>query len=147
MREEDKMMVHAYFNSMLLTNEAWWLGQKDDDVNFHLLQTPSKVRPYSKTQYIYKPSVVSESVTLKPGESVCVIGVTEGEDAGSTAVKVMKSSALTIHSSMKWKGTDCSRLAAKEEGDDPCECELPIEEMPEEMKNNTFIVLLSDLGK
>jgi hypothetical protein len=147
MREEDKVMVHTYFNSMLLANEAWWLGQKDDDVNFHLLQTPKKVRPYSKTLYIYKPSVVSESVSLKPGTSVRVVGVTEGADAGSTAVKVMTSGVLFVHQSDGYNGSDCSRLDVKEEGDALCICELPLEEMPEDMKNNTYIVLLSDLGK
>jgi hypothetical protein len=147
MRAEDKMMVHAYFNSISLASEAWWLGQKDYDMNFHLLQTPKKVRPFSKTLYIYKPSVVSESVTLKPGEPVRVVGVTEGADAGSTAVKVMRRGKLSTHQSNGWEGSDCNRLDAKQEGDDLCICELPIEEMPEDMKNNTYIVLLSDLGK
>jgi hypothetical protein len=147
MREEDKMMVKTYFNSMLLSNEAWWFTTKDDDVNFHLLQTPKKVKPFSKTRYIYKPSVVSESVSLKPGTAVRVVGVTEGVDAGSTAVKVMCCSILGTHQSKGWDGSDCSRLDFKQEGDAPCNCELPIEEMPEDMRNNTFIVLLSDLGK
>jgi hypothetical protein len=147
-KEEDKMMVQTYFNSMLLSNEAWWFTTKDDDVNFHLLQIPNKVKPFSKTQYIYKPSVVSESVALKPGTPVRVVGVTEGADAGSTAVKVMYCGTLSLHQSKDWsmKG-ECSRLDDKQEGDSPCDCELPIEEMPERMKANTFIVLLSDLGR
>ena len=148
MREEDKMMVHAYFNSMALMNNAWLQGDKEvDDMNFHLLQTPKRVRPYSKTRYVYKPSVVSQSVSLKPGDSVCVIGVTEGVDAGSTAVKVMRSNFLTAHTSDGWDGCQCSRLEVKQEGDELCECEKPIEEMTGEIKDNTFIVLLQDLGK
>jgi hypothetical protein len=147
MREEDKMMVQTYFNSMLLSNEAWYLDAKDDDVNFHLLQTPKKVKPFSKTRYIYKPSVVSESVSLKPGTAVRVVGVTEGADAESTAVKVMCCGILGTHQSSGWSGSECSRLDSKQEGDTLCACELPIEEMPLEMKDNTFIVLLSDLGR
>ncbi len=147
MREEDRVMVLAYFNSMLLTNAAWWLCNEDDDMNFHLLQTPNKVNPFSKTQYIYKPSVVSESGTLKPGETVCVVGVTKGEDAGSTAVKVMRSNTFFSHIQVYRGESECNRLDAKQEGDAPCGCELPIEKMPEGMKSDTFIVLLKDLGR
>lgn len=150
-REEDRMMVHTYFKSMLLVNGVWQEGDKgneDDDMNFHLLQTPSKVRPFSKTKYIYKPSVVSESVSLKPGGTVRVVGVTEGADAGSTAVKVMISSVLDVHGYIDRQGSsECSRLDPKQEGGAPCDCELPIEEMPETLRNSTFIVLLQDLGK
>ena len=115
-------------------------------MNFHLLQTPNKVRPFSKTRYIYKPSVVSQSCTLKPGEPVCVVGVTEGVDAGSTAVKVMRSSIFLEHVWVYRKKSECSRLDA-EQYDDICDCERSIEEMPSAMKSDTFIVLLEDLGR
>jgi hypothetical protein len=144
MRDEDKMMVHAYFNSMLLANEAWWL-EKESSVNFSLLQTPTKVRPFSKTRYVYKPSVVSQSVTLKPGAIVNVIGVTEGEDADTTAVKVMSNNKFLTH--IDEYDRDCRRIWPKLDEDGPCDCEKPIEEMPEHMSNNTFIVLLKDLGR
>jgi hypothetical protein len=144
-KTEDKMMVHAYFNSMLLSNEAWWL-EKESSVNFHLLQTPTKVRPFSKTRYVYKPSVVSESTTLKPGAIVNVIGVTEGEDASTTAVKVMANNKFLTH--IDDYNRDCRRIWPKEQNEDgPCDCEKPIEEMPDPMRSNTFIVLLKDLGR
>ena len=115
-------------------------------MNFHLLQTPCRVKAFSNTRYIYKPSVVSESMSLKPGATVCVVGVTEGKDAGSTAVKVMTSSIFLSHVEKgKYGASECSRLDA-EKYDDVCECELPIEKMSA-LRDSTFIVLLADLGR
>lgn len=145
---KERVKVLTYFNSMLLANEVWWLTTKDDRMNFHLLQTPNKVRPYSKTQYIYKPSVVSQSCTLKPGEVVCVVGVTEGADAGSTAVKVMRSSTFLNHIEVYRKVSECTRIESRSKvEDDICACEYTIEDMPHPMRSDTFIVLLKDLGK
>ena len=121
--------------------------KKEKKLNLHLLQTPTKVRPFTKTRYVYKPSVVSQSASdkIKPGVIVNVIGVNESEDADTTAVKVVRHDIWADHTNKYDR--KCRRIWPKLDEGGPCSCELPIEEMPEPLRGHTIIVLLRDLGR
>jgi len=121
-------------------------------MNLALLQRPKKAK--IGKQYIYAPSVLSEGLSLSPGSVVVVCEIHEGPTPQETTLKVIEDDTWREHT-VYWCGRStnnlCTLVRAKrgdyKESERPvCDCEKPIEKMPESLKEGTHFILLSDVG-
>ena len=141
--------------------QAWWklhqrarLWYEGDTVNLSLIQRPKRVSAASDTLYIYAPSVLMEGGKLKAKTIIKVLEVHEGDTPQETSIKVMEHDVWRKHQ-RNWYGTggDQCKLALARQGEydtkerPKCVCEGPIADMPEEMRDATHYILLSDIGK
>ena len=121
-------------------------------MNLALIQRPKKVSATSKQLYIYAPSVLCEGFGLKTGSIIKILEVHEGQTPQETTLKVMEHRAWEEHT-YKWKRPDDLCTFIREErgaydGERPvCDCEKPLDEMPDNLRAATHFVLLSDIGK
>jgi hypothetical protein len=124
-------------------------------VNLSLLQRPKKVRSDTKALYIYAPSVLDNDRKLKPEAIIKILEVNEGPTPEETVLKVIENDVWVQHQ-RRWYGREkdlCTFIKAKHgEYDDcgerpQCECEKPLAEMPDLLREATHYVLLSDIGK
>jgi hypothetical protein len=112
-------------------------------MNLSLLRRPKKIKPGTKTMYIYAPAIVTSSETLEPGDALHILDVFEGNSTEETTLKVVTVGDWEAH---HWgRGVSICR---KYEGDDvTCDCEKELSEMSDEFKAVVHYVLLSDVGK
>lgn len=133
----------------------WWDMVKGEGMNLSLIQRPKRVSASSDTLYIYAPSVLMEGNKLKPTTVIKVLEVHEGDTPEETTLKVMDHEVWqrhTRHWYNKAESEQCKIALARrgeyDGGERPkCVCEGPLEDMPEELRNGTHFVLLSDIGK
>jgi hypothetical protein len=125
-------------------------------MNLALIQRPKKVSTTSKQLYIYAPSVLCEGFKLKPESIIKVIGVHEGPTPQETTLKVVEHEAWLQHTRHWYGRTDGLCTFTKEKRGDyeeegvvrpECDCEKPVEDMPDKLRAATHFVLLSDIGK
>jgi hypothetical protein len=119
---------------------------KESSMNLSLLQRPKKIKPGTKTMYVYHPSVVTTSATLEPGVILKILDVFEGDTTSETTLKVMTAEAWQSH---LW-GRGVAGCTKEYDADNPdcfCDCEKELSEMSDAFKENVHYVLLSDVGK
>jgi hypothetical protein len=125
-------------------------------MNLALIQRPKKVTATSKQLYIYAPSVLCEGFSLKPESIIKVIDVHEGSTPQETTLKVVEHDVWLQHTRHWYGRTEGLCTFTKEKRGDyeaegvvrpECDCEKPVEEMPDNLRAGTHFVLLSDIGK
>jgi hypothetical protein len=119
---------------------------KERGMNLSLLQRPKKIKPGTKTMYVYHPSVVTTSATLEPGDILKILDVFEGDTTSETTLKVMTASHWQDHLWGRRGESGCTK-EFKDNPDCSCDCEKGLSEMSEAFKENVHYVLLSDVGK
>ncbi len=123
-------------------------------MNLSLIQRPKRVRADTKTLYIYAPSVLSEDGKLKAETIIKILEVNEGPTPEETVLKVIEHRTWKTHTSNWYSGSDnlCTKIRMEggeyDEAERPkCGCEKPLAEMPDNLREATHYVLLSDIGK
>ncbi len=120
--------------------------EEKEPMNLSLLQRPKKIKPGTKTMYVYHPALVTASATLEPGDVLKILDVFEGANANETTLKVMKTDDWEEHT----RGSNVARCIKnweKRGKRDKCDCEKELSEMSDEFKEVVHYVLLSDVGK
>jgi hypothetical protein len=124
-------------------------------MNLSLLQRPKRVNASSDAIYIYAPSVLMEGSKLKPGTYIKVLEVHKGDTPDSTTLKVMEANVWERHYTYGYGSRPgCklyehrkNRCAGRNPDREKCECEGPVEDMQEKLREATHFVLLSDIGR
>jgi hypothetical protein len=118
-------------------------------MNLSLLQPVKKIKPGSKTMFIYAPSVVTGNEKMEPGSIIRVLDVFEGTSTSETTLKVMSADDYADHSRRSYwndASTGCQRYI-REEADPKCECEKELSEMSDDFRSKVHYILLSDVRK
>jgi hypothetical protein len=118
-------------------------------MNLTLLQPVKKIKPGSKTMFIYAPSVVTGNEKMEPGTILRVLDVFEGTSTSDTTLKVMTADDFAEHSRRTmWNddSTACQRYI-REEADPKCECEKELSEMSDDFRSKVHYILLADVRK
>ena len=112
-------------------------------INFSLLKRPKKVKARTQTRYVYAPSIVTTNTTLKPGDIISILEVYQGDSPSETTLKVMRTRDYNIHRSV-YDGNPggCTFYYT----DKTCECEKPVEQITNTLREQIHFVLLSDIG-
>lgn len=136
----DKDMVSTYFATLALYKNA---TNNEDDMNLTLLQRPRRIKPGTKTLYIYAPSIVTSGLGLEPGSVVRILDVYNADNYDECSLRVVEESAWRDHRYTE----QCFRYEKYNLAKEQCACMLKTEEMPPYLRNSTYHVLLSDIGK
>ncbi len=152
----DKQIARAWYKAMKAGHKWATTWGKEKSMNLALIQRPKKVSASSKHLYIYAPSVLMEGFSLKAESIIKILEVHEGPTPEETTLKVIEHKVWQIHTRRRpgWKDEDslCTFVRDKrgdyETGKRPvCNCEKPLAEMPDNLREATHYVLLSDIGK
>jgi hypothetical protein len=124
-------------------NAIFGIGE-ENNMNLSLLQRPKKIKPGTKTMYVYHPAVVTTSSVLEPGAALKVLDVFEGATTSQTTLKVMTADDWDMH---KWGRDGLEYCTIGESERKKCECQKELSEMSENLRERVHYVLLSDVGK
>ena len=135
--------------------DRWWAAiHGEANVNLALIQRPKKVNATSKQFYIYAPSVLCEGFSLKAETVIKILEVHEGATPEETTLKVMEHEEWKKHTHNWYRRSgDLCTFTREQRGDygegerPQCGCEKPLAEMPDNLREATHFVLLSDIGK